>query len=221
MVWTRLGAHARWVVWSCFGAALVVAVGLPLFAQAQFYLASAWDELAWATYLLVPVPMCAALVAVVLTRVPWVGFTIGGVTALVGSVAGLVGFLGVARSNGGAVSIGALGLIAFLLLEVVAALPLLAADLQARRSTGFTPATGAVAGATVGVFRAVLRGGSVVAGVGVAGLGRLPAAYLLVDLLLPLVLLALTGAVAGGFAARRRERTDVGGTYRGSGASEP
>ena len=73
----------------------------------------------------------------------------------------------------------------------------------------------------MGVFRAVLRVGSVVAGVGVAGLGRLPATYLLGDLLLPPVLLALTGAVAGGFALRRRERAGAGGPYPGTGVPEP
>ncbi len=105
----------------------------------------------WIQRFLEPLPECAALAAVVLTRVPWVGFAIASFAEVVGAVFGVVTFVAGADFQPSMVE-----LTSWVLAAALTSLPLLGADFLARRLRRFTLATGAIAGAVVGLASAVL-----------------------------------------------------------------
>lgn len=205
-----LSERDRWVVGACLGTALVVAVGLPLFGNPVLFEGRRLEIATWVSLVLLPVPACAAVAAAVLTRLPWVAFSIAATAAFVGGVVSLVSFLGSDWGNGMSAAIGATGLVAWIGWPVVAQLPVLAADLVVRRVSVVTPATGAAAGALVGLLRLVVRASMTAWSPGLDALHYFPLSYWLGDLLLPLVLLTLTGALAGVAAARRDAQSGSG-----------
>ena len=142
-------------------------------------------------------PEGAALVAVVLTRVRWVGLAIALAAAVIGVSVGVLPHLVVLSY------LWSSDFLSWFAWGLSFPLALLAADLLARRVTGFTVRTGALAGVLVAMAAAVLQGLRLVNQTGFDGLQRLPTEYWITRYAAPLLALVLIAAVAGAVAERR------------------
>ncbi len=191
----------RGVAWACAAVALSAAVVVPLVWSLTTPFVprgrGGLDGAVIAYSVLWLVPAAAALIAVVLTRIRWVGVSIAVIASLLTTVVGTADFL----VRGGDPEV--IGVLGWLLVAAVSGMKLLAADLMARRLSRFTARTGAMAGVLVGLLGGLiaLASNGVVTGGG--RLDLLPAVFWISTFVLTPALLGVTGSVAGQVAAQR------------------
>ncbi|MEO5653924.1 MAG: hypothetical protein ABIN79_00940 [Marmoricola sp.] len=197
--WAGASAAERRIARTCAGVALAAAIVIPVLWTLSNPFATRGLGGVFLVYsALEQVASGAALVAVVLTRIRWVGVSIAVSAALVSTLAGSADFL----LRGG--DPGVVGILAWLVFAAISGLRLLAADLVAQRLDHFTAATGAMAGVLVGALGGVIGLiASAGSGAGSDLLGLLPTGYWVVTFGLVPVLLGAIGLVAGHLAAQR------------------
>ena len=191
----------RRAAWACAAVALAAGFGVPLLWSVSISIISrslgGLDTAYYGYSALWQISAAAALVAVVLTRIRWVGVSIAVVTSLLTTVVGTAELV----VRGGDPEVGAV--VGWLLVAAVTGTKLLAADLMARRLGHFTALTGALAGVLVGLLGSLITLASNGLGLGGGRLDLLPPAFWISAFVLAPVLLGATGLVAGHFAAQR------------------